>query len=134
MLPALVPFSPHTMYQGCVTRRIRIIRRIVINAYFTVLNKSGHIIRLQNMPFCRFLPFWGLFRQFPPHQRLLSQLPMLLYNVLITHNILERKWERFGWFWGESGPFLVKNRHFRNCLKIRSYYTRIPYLTRIFPY
>ena len=34
-----------------------------------------------------------------------------LYNVLITHNILEKDRERFGWFWGEPGPFWVKNRH-----------------------
>ena len=42
--------------QGWVVQRIRIIRRIVFNAYFTVLNKSGRIIRLQNLPFLAFLP------------------------------------------------------------------------------
>ena len=47
---------------------------------------------------------------------------------------MEKNWERFGWIWGASGPFCVKNRHFRNCLKVRSYYTHIPYLTRILPY
>jgi hypothetical protein len=45
-----------TYNQGCVIRRIRIMRRIVFNAYFTVLNKSGRIIRLQNLPFLAFLP------------------------------------------------------------------------------
>jgi hypothetical protein len=37
--------------QGWVVRRICIIRRMVFNAYFTVLNKLGRIIRLQNLPF-----------------------------------------------------------------------------------
>jgi len=59
---------------------------------------------------------------------------MLLHNILITYNILEKNWECFGWIWGESGPFCVKNRHFQISLRIRSYYTRIPYLTRILPY
>jgi hypothetical protein len=70
MLGSKHPFSNQ---QGCVIRRIPIIRCIVRNAYFTV-------------------------------------------------------------FWGESGPFWVKNWHSQNCLKLRSYYTRIPYLTRILPY
>ena len=50
--------------QGCVIRCIHIIRRITFNAYFTVLNKLGRIIRLQSLPF---LAVFGLFRQFPPH-------------------------------------------------------------------
>jgi len=67
--------------QGYVIRRICIIRRIVFNAYFTVLNKLGRSIRLQNLPF---LPFWGLFRQFPPQQRPFSELSMLLRYILLT--------------------------------------------------
>jgi len=43
--------------QGCVIRRIPIIRRILINAFFTVLIKLGRIIRLQNMLFAVFWPF-----------------------------------------------------------------------------
>ena len=35
----------YTFDQGCVIRRFRIIRHIVMNAYFTVLNKLGRIIR-----------------------------------------------------------------------------------------
>ena len=83
----------YSVMQGCVIRRIRIIRHIVFNAYFTVLNKSGRIIRLQNLPF---LPFFGLFRQFPPQQRPFSELLMLLYSILIAYNILDKIWERFG--------------------------------------
>jgi hypothetical protein len=46
-----------------VILHIRIIRRIVINAYFYVLNKSGRIIRCK---ICRIWPIWGLSRHFPP--------------------------------------------------------------------
>jgi hypothetical protein len=53
----------YCLLQGWVIRRIRIIRRIVFNVYFTVLNKLGRIIRSQNLPF---LPVFGLSRQFPP--------------------------------------------------------------------
>jgi hypothetical protein len=44
---------------------------------------------------------------------------------------MEKNWKHFGRFWGELGPFWVKNRHSQGCLKIRSYYTHIAYLTRI---
>ena len=74
-------------YQGCVVRRIRIIRRIVFNAYFTILNKSGCIIRLQK------LPNFGLFRRFPPHKRPFSELPMLLHNILMIY------WGKLETFW-----------------------------------
>jgi hypothetical protein len=80
-------------HQGSVTWPICIIRCIVFNAYFTVLNESGCFIQLQNLPF---LPFLGLFRQFPPQQRPVSELPMLLYNILMRYNMLEKNWERFG--------------------------------------
>ena len=43
--------------QGCVIRRIRIIRCIVFNAYFTVLNKSGRITIAKFADFCRNRPF-----------------------------------------------------------------------------
>jgi hypothetical protein len=59
--------------QGWVIRRIRKIRRMVFDPYFTVLNKLGRIIRLQN------LPFSCLFGQFPPQQRPFSELPVLFY-------------------------------------------------------
>ena len=59
-------------FQGWVTRRIRIIRRMIFNPYLTVLNKLGRIIRLQSLPS---LPF------FPPQQRPFSELPVLLYNI-----------------------------------------------------
>jgi hypothetical protein len=62
------------------------------------------------------LPIFGLFRQFPPHKRPFSELSMLSYNILITCNILEKNWRRFGWIWGESGPFWAKNRHSQNRL------------------
>jgi len=52
-----------------------------------------------------------LFRHFPPQQRPLSEFLVLLCDILITYNIYEKSWERFGWFWGESGPFWVKNWH-----------------------
>jgi hypothetical protein len=35
---------------------------------------------LYNCKFCRFWPFWGLFRQFPPQQRPFSEFSVLLYN------------------------------------------------------
>jgi hypothetical protein len=54
-------------------RHIRIIRRIVFNAYDNVLNKLGRIIQLQNLAF---LPFFGIFRQFPPHQWPFIELPI----------------------------------------------------------
>jgi hypothetical protein len=59
-------------FQGWVTRRIRIIRRMIFNPYLNVLNKLGRIIRLQSLPS---LPF------FPPQQRPFSELPVLLYNI-----------------------------------------------------
>jgi len=59
-------------------RHIRIIRRIVFNAYDNVLNKLGRIIQLQNLAF---LPFFGIFRQFPPHQWPFIELPILLYRI-----------------------------------------------------
>jgi hypothetical protein len=83
------------LHQGCVIWRIRVIRCIVLNAYFTVLYKLGRIIRLQHLSF---LPFWGLLRQFLPRQRPFSERPMLSCNILVTYNILEKNWERFGWF------------------------------------
>jgi hypothetical protein len=57
--------STHNAHYSCiglaqewVIRRIGIIRRAVFNAYFTVLNKLGCIIRLQNLPsFAGFRPF-----------------------------------------------------------------------------
>jgi hypothetical protein len=47
-------------FQGCVKWRIEILRRIVFNAYLSVLNKSGCIIRLQN------LRIFGLLGSFRP--------------------------------------------------------------------
>jgi hypothetical protein len=44
-------------FQGCLIQHICVIRRIVFNAYVTVLNKSGCIIRLQ---FYRFGVIFGL--------------------------------------------------------------------------
>jgi len=45
---------------------------------FTVLNKLGRNLRLQNLPF---LPFFGLVRQISSQQRPFSEPPMLLYNT-----------------------------------------------------
>jgi len=59
------------------------IRRIVFNVYFIVLNKSGHVVRLQNLPIC------GLFDNFRPQNGSTlgqkSALPKLLrkYNRII---------------------------------------------------
>jgi len=55
----LIPWLCKDTYsakQGWVIRRIHKIRRMVYNVYFTVMNKLGHIIRLQNLPF--FAGFW----------------------------------------------------------------------------
>jgi len=82
-------------YQGWVVRRIRKIRRMVFKACFTILNKLDRIIRLQSLPF---FAVFGLFRQFPPQQRSFIELPVLIYNILMTHNILEKNWERLGEF------------------------------------
>jgi len=44
--------------QGCFIRRVCIVRRIVFNAYLTVLNNSCRIIRLDSLPFLdKFWPF-----------------------------------------------------------------------------
>ena len=69
-----------------VIRRIRTIRRMVFNAYFTVLNKLGRYIRLQHLPFLAFL---GNFR---PNNGF--SVSLLLYNISITYNILENNWKR----------------------------------------
>jgi hypothetical protein len=53
--------------QECVIRRIHIIRRIVFNAYFTILNKLGHIY---DCKFCRFLPFLAFLGNFHPNNGL----------------------------------------------------------------
>ena len=45
--------------QGCVICHNHIIRCIGLNSYFTVLNKSGRIIRLHVSPFFRFWAFLG---------------------------------------------------------------------------
>jgi len=48
----------HGVCQGFAIRRIRIILRIVFNAYSTELNKSGPIIRMHNLPiFAETWPF-----------------------------------------------------------------------------
>jgi len=41
--------------------------------------------------FCRFFAVLV-----PPQQRSFGKLPMLLYTISITYNILEKNWERFG--------------------------------------
>ena len=69
---------------GKVDTCLSIVRRIVLNAYFTVLNKSGRTIGLQNLPYLPYLPVIGLLRLTPPQIRPFSELPMLLYNILIT--------------------------------------------------
>jgi hypothetical protein len=81
MKPISLRITEHHHYAGkihvmqeCVKRRICIIRCIVFNAYFTVLNKLARIIRLQS------LPALGLFRQLPPKQLPFSELPMLSYT------------------------------------------------------
>jgi len=68
---------------------------------------------LYDCAICRFLLFLGLFRQSSPRQRPFFELPVLLYNILITLNILEKNWEYFGWFWGESG----QKSALPNCIK-----------------
>ena len=69
--------------QGCVIRRIQIIRRIVFNAYSTVLNKA-QIKQLQK------LPIFGLYRQSSPKKRPFSELAVLLHNISITYSLLEK--------------------------------------------
>ena len=69
-------------FQGWVTRRIRIIRRMIFNPYLNVLNKLGRIIRLQYLPF-------AVFKAIPPQQQPFSEIPVRLYNI-ITHNTLEK--------------------------------------------
>jgi len=41
--------------------------------------------------FCRFWAFLGNFSMRP-----FSKLSVLIYNILITQNVLEKNWERFG--------------------------------------
>ena len=116
--------SRYQWNQGCVIQRIHLILRIVSNAYFTVLNKSGHIIRLQNLHFCRFLAFVGNFR---PNNGLQES-----FHCCCTMYYYIRK--ELGTFWvilGRTGSFWVKNRHSQHCFNIRSYNTRI-LITRIY--
>jgi len=46
---------------------------------------------MQNLPI---LADFGLFRQFPPHKRLFSEI--LICNLLMTYKMLEQNWKRFG--------------------------------------
>ena len=61
------------IHQGCVIRRICIIRRIVFNAYFTGWKKSGRIIQMQN-----FGPLWVKNR----HKMLKNTIALYAYFVL----------------------------------------------------
>jgi len=107
--PTIVWILPGMCHE-CVIRRILIIRRIVFNAYFTVLNKSGHILRLRNM--AKFAEFW-LFRQFPPRKRPFSELPMLFYKIIIPYNILEKNWNNT-YFTVLNIPTFPGNLHMAN--------------------
>ena len=98
-----LPF-PVTILQGWVIRRILIIRRMVLNAYFTFYRIEKNWAVLYDCKICRFLAFLGNFRTN-------NSLSVNFQCDYIIHNLLEKNRERFGWFWGESGPFWVKNRH-----------------------
>jgi hypothetical protein len=72
-----------------------IICRIVFNAFFTILNKSGHIIWLQSLPI---FADHGLFRRFLLQKRPDSELAMLLYiYILLACTSLKQQLGRTFW-------------------------------------
>ena len=118
--------SKLTFYkQGYVVRRICIICRIIFSAYFTVLEKIGPYYVIAK--FASFANLWP-FKAISAFKTAFQRPSNALYSMLITYDLLKKNSELFGWYWGESSPSWVKNRHSQNCLKIRTNYIRGGYL------
>ena len=78
---------------GCVIWRIRIIRRIVFNAFLPYWTNWAILYGCKD---CRFMPIFGIFGLFPPQKRPFSELSILLHDIVIVYTILEKNWKRFG--------------------------------------